>query len=175
MVKPDGRQYTQKHGKVLVKAIAAGIEPCEFRHKGEMKMLVDFVTRDPDALFNVIAKQQRDQAVIKANGAGRRQTAKRRDAKSVAAAGTKLPRSATHEHDSREGAQTAGVKAERNRRYDNNGFLCVASKVTRSETAPKASRVRRGKASMARPMTRPLYSSSSPQVPLSIPGARQPG
>ena len=54
--------------------------------------------------------------------------------------------------------------------------LCVASKITSSGTAPKASRARRGKASMARPTARPLKSSSSPQVvPPSIPGARQPG
>ena len=33
VVRPDGRQYTIKHGKVLVKAIAAGIEPLEFRGK----------------------------------------------------------------------------------------------------------------------------------------------
>ena len=33
VVKPGGRQYTLKHGKVLVEAIAAGIEPLEFRRK----------------------------------------------------------------------------------------------------------------------------------------------
>ena len=33
VVKPDGRQYTLKHGKVLVEAIAAGTEPLEFRRK----------------------------------------------------------------------------------------------------------------------------------------------
>ena len=31
VVKPGGRQYTRKHGKVLVEGIAAGIEPLEFR------------------------------------------------------------------------------------------------------------------------------------------------
>ena len=31
--KPGGRQYTLKHGKVLVEAIAAGVEPLEFRRK----------------------------------------------------------------------------------------------------------------------------------------------
>ena len=30
VVKPGGRQYTLKHGNVLVEAIAAGIEPLEF-------------------------------------------------------------------------------------------------------------------------------------------------
>ena len=35
VVKPDGRQYKVKHSKVLVEAIAAGIEPAEFlRRKG---------------------------------------------------------------------------------------------------------------------------------------------
>ena len=35
VVRPDGRQCTLKHGKVLVEAIAAGIEPLEFRRKVE--------------------------------------------------------------------------------------------------------------------------------------------
>ena len=59
MVKPDGRQYTLQHGKVLVEAIAAGIEPLEFRRKVEKKMRFDLVTHDPDALFNIIARQHR--------------------------------------------------------------------------------------------------------------------
>ena len=76
VMKPDGRQNTLKHGKVLVEAIAAGIEPLEFRRKVEINMRFDLVTHYPDALFNVVAKQQRDQAVIEANDAERRQTAK---------------------------------------------------------------------------------------------------
>ena len=83
VVRPGGRQYTLKHGKVLVGAIAAGIEPLEFRRKVEKNIPSDLVTHDPDALFSIIAKQQRDQAVIEANDAVRRQTAKRRDARSV--------------------------------------------------------------------------------------------
>ena len=34
VVKPGGRQYTLKHGKVLVEAISAGIEPLAARWKG---------------------------------------------------------------------------------------------------------------------------------------------
>ena len=34
VVMPGGRQYTLKHGKVLVEVIAAGIEPLEVRRKG---------------------------------------------------------------------------------------------------------------------------------------------
>ena len=34
VVKPGGRQYTLKHDKVLVEAIAAGIEPLEFATQG---------------------------------------------------------------------------------------------------------------------------------------------
>ena len=109
---------------MLVEAIAAGIEPLKFRRKVEKKMRFDLVTHDPDALFNTIAKQQRDQPVIEANDADRRQTAKRRDTKSVAAAGTKAQGSAADEHDSRESAKAARVKAERNRRYDNECFVC---------------------------------------------------
>ena len=87
-------------------------------------MRFDLVTHDPDALFNIIAKQQRDQAVIEANDA-RRQTAKRRGSRSMAGAGTKPQGRAVHEHDSRKNAKSAGVKVERNRRYDNNEFfLC---------------------------------------------------
>eukprot|EP00904_Undaria_pinnatifida_P006171 jgi/Undpi1/2684/HiC_scaffold_13.g06062.m1 len=75
------------------------------------------------ALRSIIAKQQRDQAVIEADNAVRRQTAKRRDVRSVAVEGTKPQGSTADGHDSREKA--AGVKAERNRRYDNKEcFLC---------------------------------------------------
>ena len=54
-MKPDGRQYTLEHGKVLVEAIAAGIEPLEFRRKVERRMRFDLATHDPDALFIKIA------------------------------------------------------------------------------------------------------------------------
>ena len=90
VVKPGGRQYTLQHGKVLVEAISAGIEPLEFRRKVEREMRFNLVVHDPDAQFNIIDQQRRDQAVIEANDAARRQTATRRDARSVAAAGTKL-------------------------------------------------------------------------------------
>ena len=56
-MRPDDRQYTLKHNKVLVEAIAAGIEPLEFRGKVERTMRFDLVMHDPDALFNSIAKQ----------------------------------------------------------------------------------------------------------------------
>ena len=119
VVRPGGRQCTLKHGKVLAEAIAAGVEPLEFRRQVEKNMRFDLVTHDPDALFSIIAKQQRDQAVIEANCAVRRQKAKRRDARSVAVEGTKPQGSTVDWQDSRESANTAGVKAERNRRYDN--------------------------------------------------------
>ena len=41
VVKPDGQQYTLKHGKVLVEAIASGMEPLEFRRKVEKHMRFD--------------------------------------------------------------------------------------------------------------------------------------
>ena len=125
VVRPDGRQYTLKHGKVLVEAIAAGIEPLEVRRKVEKTMRFDLVTHDPDAQFSIIAKQQRNQAVIEANDAERRQTAKRRNARSTAAAGTKPQGSAADEHDSRKNTNATGVKAEGHRPYDNNEcFVC---------------------------------------------------
>ena len=79
-------------------------------------MSFDVVTHDPDALFSIIAKEKRDQAVIKANDVVRRQTSKRRDARSVAVAGTQPQGSAADGHDSRERAKAAGAKAEWNRR-----------------------------------------------------------
>ena len=81
VVKPGGRQYTLKHGKVLEEAISSGIEPLEFHRKVEREMRV-----------NLVDQQRRDQAVIEANDAARRQTATRLDGRSVAAAGTKLQR-----------------------------------------------------------------------------------
>ena len=70
--------------------------------------------RDSDALFNIIDQQRRDQAVIEANDATRRQTATRR------AEGTKLQGNAADKTDANQIAKTAGAKAERNRRYENN-------------------------------------------------------
>ena len=75
-MRPDGWQYTLKHGKVLVEKIAAGIEPLEFRRKLEKNMRFDLVTHDPGALFSIIAKQLRDPDVIEANDAVHQQTAK---------------------------------------------------------------------------------------------------
>ena len=66
------------------------MEPLEFRPKVGKKMHFDIVTHDPDALFNNIAKQRRNQAVNDANDYERRQTAKRRDSRSMAAAETLL-------------------------------------------------------------------------------------
>ena len=90
VLKSGGLQYTPKHGKVLVEALAAGIEPIEFRRKVEREMRFNLVLHDPDALFKIIDQQRWDQAVIEANDAARRQTAKRHDDRSVAAAETKL-------------------------------------------------------------------------------------
>ena len=113
VVKPGGRRYTLKHGKLLVDAISAGIEPLEFRRKVEREMSFNLVVHDPDALF-IIDQQRRDQAVIEANDAARRRTATRRDARSVAAAGTKLQGNAADKHDGIQSAKIARVKAERN-------------------------------------------------------------
>ena len=90
VAKPGGRQYTLKHGKVLVEAIAEGREPLKFRRKVAKETRFNLVVDTPDTMFNIIDQQRRDQAVIEANDAARRQTATRRDARLVAAAGTKL-------------------------------------------------------------------------------------
>ena len=87
-------------------------------------MRFDLVMYDPDTMFNTIAEQQRGQVVFEANDAARWHGVKQRDARSVAAAGTKLQGSAADEHDSRQRAKAAGVKAGRNRRYE----FCVCCK-----------------------------------------------
>ena len=88
-------------------------------------MRLNLVVHDPDALFKIIDQQRRDQAVIEANDAAHRQTAKRRDARSVAAAETKPQGNAADKHDASQSTKTAGVKAKRNRRNDNNEcFVC---------------------------------------------------
>ena len=66
---------------------------------------------DPDAFFNIIDQHRRDQAVIEAYDAARRQTANRHDARSVAAAETNLQGNAADKHDASQSANTAGVKA----------------------------------------------------------------
>ena len=109
VVKPGGRQCTLKHGKVLVEAISTGIESLEFRRKVESEMSFNLVVHDPDALFNIIDQQRRDQAVIEVNDAARRQRATQRDARSMAAAGTKLQGKAADKHDASQSAKTAGV------------------------------------------------------------------
>ena len=113
-----------KHAKVQVEAIAAAIEPIELRRKVEKEMRYNLIVHDPDALFNIIDQQRRDQDVFEANDAARRQTEKQRDARSVAAVGTKLQGNAAGKHDASQSAKTAGVKAERNRRYENECFVC---------------------------------------------------
>ena len=64
--------------------------------------------------------------MIEVNDASRRQTTKRRDARSVAAAGTKLQGNAADIHDGSQSDKTAGVKADRNRRHEN--ACCVRGK-----------------------------------------------
>ena len=64
-----------------------------------MKMQFDVETHDHGALFSMIAKQQRGQVETEANGAARRQVAKRRDARSVAAPDTKPQGSAARWHE----------------------------------------------------------------------------
>ena len=92
----------------------------------------------------------------------------------MAAAETKLQRNAADKHDASQRARTAGVKAEQNRRYNNERSVCGKH--------GKVSRARRGKVFMARATARSPSSSSSsssssnPQaVPLSIPGVKPPG
>ena len=145
VVKPDSRQYTRKHGKVLVEAIAARIKPLEFCRKVKKNMRFDLTTHDPDASFNIIAKQQRDHAGIEDNDAERPQTSKRRDARSVTASGNKPQGSVADEHDSRETPKAAGVKAERNRRYDNIECLVCGKLGHKQRNCPHSQQSKVGK------------------------------
>ena len=88
-------------------------------------MRFNLVVHDPDALSNIIDQQRRDQAVIEANDAARRQRATRRDPRSVAAAGTKLQDNAADKSDGSQSAKTAGAIVEQKRRYERNEcFAC---------------------------------------------------
>ena len=100
---------------------------------------------DPDALFNIIDQQRRDQAVFEAHDAARRQTAKWRDARSVDAAGTKLEGSAADEHDASQRAKTAGVKAERNCRYDNKECFVGGKQGHKQWDCPQSQQGKAGK------------------------------
>ena len=124
VVRPEGRQYTLEQGKVLVEAIVAGIELLEFRCKVENNVRFDLVARDPDALFSINAKQERDQAVNAANDYVRRQTAKRRDARSVAVEGTKPHGSIADGHDSRD-SQGCRCESRAEPSAQQHGVLCV--------------------------------------------------
>ena len=62
-------------------------------------MRFNLVVHDPDALFNIINQQRLDQAVIEANDAARLHTATLSDARTVAAAGTKLQGNADDKSD----------------------------------------------------------------------------
>lgn len=73
---------------MLEEAIPAEIETLEFYPEVERIMRCRFKRHYLGALFSIPTKQQRGQAEIEANDAARRQTVKRRDCRSVAAAGT---------------------------------------------------------------------------------------
>ena len=83
MVRPGSAQYTLRHGEMLVEPKAVVMEPLEFRLKVAKETRLDLVVHDPDAPFNIIHQQRRDQVVIKVNDAARRQTATRHNARSV--------------------------------------------------------------------------------------------
>ena len=85
-------------------------------------MRFDLVTHKPYALFSTIAKHLRGQAEIEANDAIDRQTAKRLDSRSLAAAEIKNDGSIAEEHDSRESAKADGVNIVRDQGYGERGY-----------------------------------------------------
>ena len=90
---------------------SSGYRATRVRRKVERETRFNLVAHDPDALFNIIDQQRRDQAVIEATDAARRQKGTRREARSVAAAGTKLQGNAADKPEGSQSAKTAGVKA----------------------------------------------------------------
>ena len=169
-----------KHGRVLVEAIAAGIEPLEFLRKVEKEMRFNLVVHDPDSLFNIIDQKRRGQAVIEDNDAARRQTATRRDARSVAVAGTKLQGDAADKHDGSQSAKTAGVKAERNRRYENNECFVCGKQGHKQWNCPQRQQGKAGKGVHGQshgqdPKQKQQQQQQSTSGLLTIPGAKPPG
>ena len=104
---------------------------------------------DHDALFNIIDQQRRDQAVMEANDAARRQTAKGHEAKSVAAAETKLHGRATDQNDEARVPRPLALKRSGTVVTITTSVWFVASTVPGNATAPKASREWRGNTFMA--------------------------
>ena len=143
VVKPSGRQYRLKHGKVLVEIIAAKIEPPELRRKVEREMRFNIVVDGSNALFNIIEEQQPDQAVIEAHDAARRQTAKRRDSTTVPAAETKLQGMLLTNRTQARLPRSLGLMQGGAVGTIITSVSFVESKVTSNGTAPKASRARR--------------------------------
>ena len=101
--------------QVLDEIIGAEIEP--LRREVKRGMLFNLVMHDPDALFKQIAHRE---AVAQADDVARRQTGRRRDARSIVAARTILRESDSDEHDSRDSAKADSVRAKRNRCYESN-------------------------------------------------------
>lgn len=73
--------------------------------------------------MKIIVEQRRDQAVFEASDAALRRTSTRRQSRPVAAAEAKPQGGAAAEHDARENAKAAGVKAELTCWYDRNEFF----------------------------------------------------
>ena len=83
--------------------------------------------------------------MIETNDAARPQAALRRDARSVAAAGTKPQGNAAHDHDASQSAEAEGVKAERNRRYENNACFFCGKYIHKRWDCPQSQQSKAGK------------------------------
>ena len=160
------------HDRVLVEAMAAGIEPLEFRRQMRKKrvsisqflILTHCSTLLPSSYGTKLELRPTMLNVSKRQSGvtlGRWRC------------GTKPQEDAADELDCRESAKAAGVIAERNCRYDNNECYMCGKQGHKQRDCPGIQKGQAGKAFMAGATARPPYSSSSSQVvPLSIPGAR---
>ena len=63
----------------------------------------------------------------------------------MAAAGTKLQGNAADKHDGSQSAKTAGVKAERNRQYENNECLVCGKQGHKQWDCPRSQQSKAGK------------------------------
>ena len=121
MMEPDGRRYNPKHGKMLVKAIAAGLEPLEFHREVDKTIRFDVVIHDPGGCSILLSSSNATKLKLRLTMLNVR---KRKNGGTL----DRLLRGrgtggAADKLGSLESADAAVVKADRNPLYDNHECL----------------------------------------------------
>ena len=121
VVKTDSQQYDQNHGKVLVEAIAAEIQPIEFGRKVEKTIRFDVVVHDPDDCSTLLYSSNATKLNLRPTMLNVR---KRENGVTLG----RLLRGrgtggAADKQGSLEIAKAAGVKADQNSMYENHECL----------------------------------------------------